>query len=136
MEQWLWAERTTSNRRKPNDSDRGAPSCVVTYLYPAKMSQNAGRENSQTIPVSMAFPNLSRLSAAHRSGRTSARAARGIMTRSHQFHYPYSWRYQPSAACCCDRASPTIQNPPPQINVVFAARSRQRALGMCALEIT
>ena len=36
MEQWLWAERTTSNRRKPSDSDRDVPSCVVTYPYPAK----------------------------------------------------------------------------------------------------
>ena len=36
MERWLWAERTTSNRRMPNDSDRDVPSCVVTYPYPAK----------------------------------------------------------------------------------------------------
>ena len=27
MEQWLWADRTTSNRRKPSDSDRDVPSC-------------------------------------------------------------------------------------------------------------
>ena len=26
----------TSNRRKPDDSDRDVPSCVVTYPYPAK----------------------------------------------------------------------------------------------------
>ena len=36
MEQWLWAERTTSNRRKSSDSDRDVPSCVVTYLYLVK----------------------------------------------------------------------------------------------------
>ena len=36
MEQWLWAERITSNRRKPSDSDRDAQSCVATYPYPAK----------------------------------------------------------------------------------------------------
>ena len=36
MEQWLWAERKTPNRRKLSDSNRDVPSCVVTYLYPAK----------------------------------------------------------------------------------------------------
>ena len=39
MEQWLWAGRKTSNRRKPNDSDRDVPSFVVTYPYPAKISR-------------------------------------------------------------------------------------------------
>ena len=34
MGQWLWAERKTSNRRKPSDSDRDVPSCVVTYQVP------------------------------------------------------------------------------------------------------
>ena len=33
----MGAERITSNRRrKPSDSDRDVPSCVVTYPYPAK----------------------------------------------------------------------------------------------------
>ena len=32
----LWVERTTFNRRKPNDSGRDVLSCVVTYPYPAK----------------------------------------------------------------------------------------------------
>ena len=36
MEQWLWAERTTSNRRKPRGSDCDVPSFVVTYPYPSK----------------------------------------------------------------------------------------------------
>ena len=27
-QQWLWAARTTSSRRKPSDSDRDEPSCV------------------------------------------------------------------------------------------------------------
>ena len=31
---WLWAERTTSNRRKPSDCGRDVPSCVVTCPYP------------------------------------------------------------------------------------------------------
>ena len=34
-EQWPWADRSISNRRKPRDSDRDVPSCVVTYPYPA-----------------------------------------------------------------------------------------------------
>ena len=33
---WLWAERNTSNRRKPGESDRDVPSCLVTCPYPAK----------------------------------------------------------------------------------------------------
>ena len=40
MEQWLWAERKTSNRRKPRDSDRDVLSCVVTYPYPSKNISN------------------------------------------------------------------------------------------------
>ena len=35
MEQWLWAERKTSNRRTPSDSGRDVPSCVVVCPYPA-----------------------------------------------------------------------------------------------------
>ena len=35
MEQWLWAERKTSNRRKPRGSDRAVPPFVVTYPCPA-----------------------------------------------------------------------------------------------------
>ena len=39
-EQWPWADRSISNRRKPRDSDRDVPSCVVTYPYPAKNISN------------------------------------------------------------------------------------------------
>ena len=39
MEKRLWAERTTSNRRKPRGFGRDVPSCIVTYPYPAKISQ-------------------------------------------------------------------------------------------------
>ena len=35
-EQWPWADRSISNRRKPRDSDRDVPSCVVTYPHPPK----------------------------------------------------------------------------------------------------
>ena len=38
--QWPWADRSISNRRKPRDSDRDVPSCVVTYPYPAKNISN------------------------------------------------------------------------------------------------
>ena len=40
MEQRLWAERKTSNRSKPRDSDRDVPSCAVTYPYPTKNISN------------------------------------------------------------------------------------------------
>ena len=39
-EQWPWADRSISNRRKPRDSDRDVPSCVVTYPYPPKNISN------------------------------------------------------------------------------------------------
>ena len=39
-EQWPWAYRSTSNRRKPRDSDRDVPSFVVTYPCPAKNISN------------------------------------------------------------------------------------------------
>ena len=39
-EQWPWADRSISNRRKPRDSDRDVPSCVVTYPYPATNISN------------------------------------------------------------------------------------------------
>ena len=35
-EQWRWADRSISNRRKPSDADRDVPSCFVTYPYPPK----------------------------------------------------------------------------------------------------
>ena len=40
MEQWLWAERTISNRRKPRGSGRGVPSRVVAHPYPPKNIPN------------------------------------------------------------------------------------------------
>ena len=39
-EQWPWADRSISNRRKPRNPDRDVPSCVVTYPYPAKNISN------------------------------------------------------------------------------------------------
>jgi len=39
MVQWPWAGRSISNRRKPSDSDRDVPSCVVAYSYPPKTSR-------------------------------------------------------------------------------------------------
>ena len=39
-EQWPWADRSISNRRKPSDSNRDVPSCVVTYPCPAKNISN------------------------------------------------------------------------------------------------
>ena len=36
MAQWLWAERATSNRRKPNGADRDVPFFVVAFSYLAK----------------------------------------------------------------------------------------------------
>ena len=39
-EQWPWADRSISNRRKPSGSNRDVPSCVVTYPCPAKNISN------------------------------------------------------------------------------------------------
>ena len=47
--QWPWADRSISNRRKPSDSGRDVPFCVVTCPYPAKNISNLVPWSGKTV---------------------------------------------------------------------------------------